>query len=264
MPGLLIAGLHASIRKIRPPSQNSSDTAPKAKENEQVRRWALNFLATCMEVMTIPVLLGALTSSQAPLYYWTTGVGTSLALQAAWKSHDNKKTPVIKHGDLSSSARELLEKAATLVADGSPGKAMPLLEQALTINPRHPSTLMALAQTSASQQQWKKSVEYHRMLLEVATESGIKQKALFGMGMCLARTSQHDKALDILEKAVEAFDASQEPSMKPLAVRSLLSMAAIAKAQGDASKSAIFLGRAVDLDPSVEKIYSQTQGQKIV
>ena len=94
------------------------------------------------------------------------------------------------------------------------------------------------------------------MILDVATEPGIKQKALFGLGICLARTSRHDDALDILEKAVDAFEASHDPSMKPIAVRSLLSMSAIAKTQGNVSKSAILLARAVDLDPSVEKVYS--------
>ena len=68
MPASLVLALHLTFSRLR---RLSMETPSAAQDSEQqkVARWLLSNMATLAELMTIPVLIGSLTSPQAPLYY---------------------------------------------------------------------------------------------------------------------------------------------------------------------------------------------------
>eukprot|EP00889_Picochlorum_renovo_P007520 jgi/Picre1/34550/NNA_002018.t1 len=179
MPALLMLGLHASLWRIQPPDVDPS--APPLSDGEQIRRWVLSKLGLALEILTIPVLFGVLAAPQAPLYYWTTSIYTSLALQHFWPPQQTSMAMSSAQYDrnISPEAKALLKKAASYVADGSPKEALPVLRQVMLLHPNHPSPLLALAQVSASQQDWRMAKEYYQKAANVTEDRPIlQQKAL--------------------------------------------------------------------------------------
>lgn len=241
MPGLLLIALHYSIRKIRPEIRNDKDTVA---EHVQIREWALSNLAMLLEVLTVPLALGVLSSPQAPLYYWATGLYTSLALHGM----SSKKRAGDVVGILSPEAQALLEKAAQCVSQGLPAKASPYLYQALLLHPQNRSIHLALGQVSSSLQKWKDSEYHYNMVAQGHHKDILEQQALFGCAMALLQVKgRREEAIDKLQRA-SRFDVDGHApgsQFKSLTVRSLVALAIL-------TKSPSYAQRAVMLDSSVK------------
>lgn len=244
MPALLIGALHLSIQRLRPGAPTVGENLP---ESVKIRQWALSNLATVFDLLTIPVALGVLTMPQAPLYYWTTSLYSSLMFQTlsmrARRQHQRDQD------GLSPEARSLLQQAAQLVSKGSSAKASPLLYQALTIHPHHRSIHMALGQVSAARGQWADSEFHYKKVLEQQNADSLEQQALFGRAMALLQMeSRREDAIEMLKRAASFVDEERSLSkgdmerFTPIAVRSLLALAML-------TRSPSYRDRAVLLDP---------------
>jgi len=233
MPGLLMAGLHISINSIRPKKRRVKDST--VPEQVQIREWALSNLAMVLELFTIPVALGALSMPQATLYYWTTGMYSSFLLQAVTRKHHRR--------NLSPEAQALLQQAAQRVSEQSPDKAAPLLRQALVLHPDNRSIHMALGQVSSSLQIWKDAEHHYTVVAQGHHHDLLEQQALFGCAMVLLREkNRREDAIDMLKRAADCA-AGKDAGFKPLAVRSLVTLAML-------TKSPTYAHKAVALDPS--------------
>ncbi|WPT12403.1 ALBINO3-like protein 3 [Picochlorum sp. SENEW3] len=263
MPALLMLGLHASLWRIQPPDVDPS--APPLSDGEQIRRWMLSKLGLALEILTIPVLFGVLAAPQAPLYYWTTSIYTSLALQHVWPPQQTSMamSSAQYDRDLSLEAKALLQKAASYVADSSPKEALPVLRQVMLLHPNHPSPLLALAQVSASQQDWRMAKEYYQKAANVTEDRLIlQQKALFGLGIALTKLGEVDAALIELQHAVSLRSAAMErrdansKAFEPIAVRALVSMATLHHSHHhDTDKAIDLLTQASQLDPRIRDTF---------
>ena len=266
MPALLMLGLHASLWRMQPPDVDPS--APPLSDGDQIRRWFLSKLGLALEVLTIPVLFGVLAAPQAPLYYWTTSIYTSLALQHFWPPQQTTMTlsSAQYDRDLSPEAKTLLKKAASYVADGSPKQALPVLDQVMLLQPNHPSPLLALAQVSASQQNWTMAKEYYSKAVNATEDRPIlQQRALFGLGIALTKLEEVDAALIELQRAVSLHSAAMErraqndadaKAFEPIAVRALVSMATLHHSHYDDTDKAIdLLTQASQLDPRIRDAF---------
>lgn len=268
MPALLMLGLHASLWRMQPPKVDPS--APPLSEGEQIRRWALSKFGLALEILTIPVLFGVLAAPQAPLYYWTTSIYTSLALQHLWPPHQASTTRLsAQHdGDLSPEAKTLLKKAASYVADGSPKQALPALAQVLLLHPNHPSPLLALAQVSASQQDWTLAKQYYQKAANATQDRPIlQQRAVFGLGIALTKLGEVDAALVELQRAVSlhsaAKNAETSKALEPIAVRALVSMATLHHSHYHETDRAIdLLTQASQLDPRIRETFLEPLQQE--
>lgn len=234
MPGLLMAGLHISINSIRPKKRRVKDST--LAEPVQIREWALSNLAMVLELCTIPVALGVLSMPQATLYYWTTGMYSSLLLQAVNRKHSSR--------NLSPEAQSLLRQAAQRVSEQSPDKAAPLLRQALVLHPDNRSIHMALGQVSSSLQIWKDAEHHYTIVAQGNHRDLLEQQALFGCAMVLLQEkNRREDAIEMLKRAAACAAAKDDDAFKPLAVRSLVTLAML-------TKSPTYAQKAVALDPS--------------
>lgn len=227
MPGLLMTALHLSIRNIRPKRKKDN-----VSEQVQIREWALSNLAMVLELCTIPVAIGVLSMPQATLYYWTTGMYSSLVFQALSKRRMSEK--------LSPEAESLLRQAAQWVSEHSPEKADSLLRQALVLHPQNRSIHIALGQVSSSLQAWKDAEYHYDIVAEGHHKDLLEQQALFGCAMALLQVKgRRDDAIEKLKRAA----AYADERFKPLAVRSLVALAML-------TKSPVYARKALAMDPS--------------
>ena len=259
MPAVLMGGVLVSISKLRPPVNNGDDKDNKNKnsqvsDSEMVRRWAMGHLAMGLEVLTIPLLFGVLTSPQAVLYYWASsmwaGLGAGKVLEqrmmaANAKFGDQRNSSRESPPILSAEAQGLLNRAAMRVAEGAHAEALGYLKQAKILAPRHPSVHMALGDVLASlpgktNTMANAETAYRAAIAEArsaeATQipgmDALSQRATFALGMLLSRPSDESEnrdrkqeALELLEKAASKLEDGEQ--FKPVAVRALLGIAAL-------------------------------------
>ncbi len=270
LPAALLGGFLVSISRVRPPVGDLKNS--ELGDSELVRRWALGHLAMGLEVLTIPLMFGVLTSPQAVLYYWTSsmwaGLGASKLLERQMTAEPRRV--------LTPEAQGLLQRAATKVAAGSHEEALGYLKQARIVAPRHPSVHMALGdvlaslpgKNSAAATAYRNAIaEAQRSgRLHVADYAALSQRATFALGMLLARLSgdddeKHDKhkeeALKLLERA--AARVNDGDAFKAVAVRALLAIAAISDDEGRRREA---LAAAKSADADVEARLSRTKAKK--
>ena len=242
MPAFVMVGLHLSIRSIRPSTRKGNDSV--VPEQVQIREWALSNLALVLELCTIPIALGVLSMPQATLYYWTTGMYSSLLFQKLnTRRESSKRGPGSKRIGLSPEAQSLLRQAAQRVSEQSPEKALPLLRQALLLHPDNTSIHMALGQVSSSLHAWKDAEYHYNVVAQGHHGDLVEQQALFGCAMVLLQSKgRREKAIELLEKAAQCIE-NRDDTFKPLAVRSLVTLAML-------TTSSTYAHRAVALDPS--------------
>jgi len=269
LPAALLGGFLVSISKVRPPVGDMK-TSELMGDSELVRRWALGHLAMGLEVLTIPLMFGVLTSPQAVLYYWTSsmwaGLGASKLLERQMTADPSRV--------LTPEAQGLLQRAATKVAAGSHEEALGYLKQARIVAPRHPSVHMALGdvlaslpgKNSAAVTAYRNAIAEASGSLHVADYAALSQRATFALGMLLARLSgdddeKHDKhkeeALKLLERA--AARVNDGDAFKAVAVRALLAIAAISDDEGRRREA---LAAAKSADADVEARLSRTKAKK--
>lgn len=249
MPAALVLLLHMSIRRMKP---KPVEDGMHETDNQKLVRWTLTNLSMIFELLTIPVLIGSLTASQAPLYYWTSGLGTSLLLQQTMKPTkpqvagfhlDDEKEKVI-----SEEARYLLAKAAQHHAAKRPTQAISCLMKALKIHPNCVNTLFALGQVHGTVQQWKDSDEYYyRALKEEDIDPSLEQRALFGRGIALTQLGDIEKALDCFTRA-----SDEEYRGQNVRIRALISISTLEKRRGNIDLAIEALEEACELDPRVQ------------
>ena len=268
LPAALLGGFLVSISKVRPPVGDLKNS--ELGDSELVRRWALGHLAMGLEVLTIPLMFGVLTSPQAVLYYWTSsmwaGLGASKLLERQMTAEPRRV--------LTPEAQGLLQRAATKVAAGSHEEALGYLKQARIVAPRHPSVHMALGdvlaslpgKNSAAATAYRNAIAEASGSLHVADYAALSQRATFALGMLLARLSgdddeKHDKhkeeALKLLERA--AARVNDGDAFKAVAVRALLAIAAISDDEGRRREA---LAAAKSADAAVEARLSRTKAKK--
>lgn len=268
LPAALLGGFLVSISKVRPPVGDLKNS--ELGDSELVRRWALGHLAMGLEVLTIPLMFGVLTSPQAVLYYWTSsmwaGLGASKLLERQMTAEPRRV--------LTPEAQGLLQRAATKDAAGSHEEALGYLKQARIVAPRHPSVHMALGdvlaslpgKNSAAATAYRNAIADASGYLHVADYAALSQRATFALGMLLARLSgdddeKHDKhkeeALKLLERA--AARVNDGDAFKAVAVRALLAIAAISDDEGRRREA---LAAAKSADADVEARLSRTKAKK--
>lgn len=252
MPASLVLALHLTFSRLR---RLSMETPSAAQDSEQqkVARWLLSNMATLAELMTIPVLIGSLTSPQAPLYYWTFGLTTSLLLQHYAPTGQPAQTVSTKES-LSPEAISLFSKAAECQAAKQHEEASSLLHQVLLLHPHTPNALFALGQVHAAQQQWEKSYKYYVQAAEGQNvDPTLRFRAWFAAGIASSQSSQDwsDSA------SIDAFSRASERSNPNtgLRVRALVSLATVYKRLGDLKAAVASLEEASKLDPKVREAY---------
>jgi len=265
MPAALLGGFLLSIGRVRPPPQRDGQVF---SETEQVQRWALGTLSMMLEVLTIPLMFGVLTSPQAPLYYWTAGMFTSLGLSRVGELEleglRRRQDPSILTGE----AQALLQRAAERVAEGAHEEALSFLKQARVLAPSNRSVHMACGDVLASLGNDVEAAAHYRRALQAqgrrripAADDVLSQRARFGLAMILSKdAASREEALELLERAAapsgegggeggrEGGRGGGGEEYKPIAVRALLSIAALS--EGPRKRAA--LARAVAIDPSIE------------
>jgi hypothetical protein len=213
------------------------------REREEVQRWAMGNLATALEVMTIPLMFGVLTSPQAPLYYWTASVITSLGMGAEMDRRRRAKADAAQGGVLSKEAVALLQQAASRVSKGDYGEALGYLKQARVLAPRNASVHMALGDvlSSLSGREGAAAMHYRQVVDMYKGSDGdrvadagsdvLLQRAQFALGMLLSRDDgTKPEGLQLLEQA--ASKVARGAPFKTVAVRSLLAIAALSENAG--------------------------------
>lgn len=253
MPASLVVTLHLTFSRLR---QMSMETPSNEQDSEQqkVARWLLSNIAILLELMTIPVLIGSLTSPQAPLYYWTFGLATSLLLQHLAPAGQTGQKISAKE-TLSPEALKLFSKAAECQAAKQHKEASSLLHQVLILHPHTPNALFALGQVHAAQQRWEDSYGYYMKAAAegLNVEPALRFRALFGAGIAASQSSQDwsDGA------SIDAFSRASDPSNPntSLRVRALVSLATIYKRLGDRKAAVAALEEASKLDPKVKDAY---------
>eukprot|EP00890_Picochlorum_soloecismus_P001604 jgi/Picsp_1/2444/NSC_05905-R1_cytochrome oxidase biogenesis family len=252
MPASLVMTLHLTFSRLRQLSMETPSTAQDS-EQQKVARWLLSNVAALLELMTIPVLIGSLTSPQAPLYYWTFGLATSLLLQQLAPTGRPAQTLSTKE-PLSPEAIKLFSKAAGCQAAKQHKEASSLLHQVLLLHPHTPNALFALGQVHAAQQQWEESYNYYMKAAEGHNvDPTLRFRAWFAAGIASSQSSQ-----DWSESAsIDAFSRASDRSnpTTSLRVRALVSLATIYKRLGDRKAALTALEEASTLDPKVKEAY---------
>ncbi len=276
VPAALLGGFMMTIQKLRPgrkmvgDGDEGRDRGERGggvherltdREREQVQRWAMANLATALEVMTIPLVFGVLTSPQAPLYYWTASMFTSLGMGAGMDWRRRAEARAVHGGVLSKEAAAFVQQAATRVAEGKYGQALGYLKQARMLAPRNASVHMAFGDVLSSLPGRDGAAAAHyRQVLEISRgargdiDRGVDdgsevllQRAEFALGMLLSRDGGTKReALELLEQA--ASKVSRGEPFKPVAVRSLLAIAALSE---DAGRRRAALALATSADAEV-------------
>ena len=270
MPAALLGGFMVSIQKLRSGRKRVADGGEgtgigergereqrgergggatsaheglTGREREEVQRWAMGNLATALEVMTIPLMFGVLTSPQAPLYYWTASVITSLGMGAEMDRRRRAKADAAQGGVLSKEAVALLQQAASRVSKGDYGEALGYLKQARVLAPRNASVHMALGDvlSSLSGREGAAAMHYRQVVDMYKGSDGdrvadagsdvLLQRAQFALGMLLSRDDgTKPEGLQLLEQA--ASKVARGAPFKTVAVRSLLAIAALSENAG--------------------------------
>ena len=253
MPASLVITLHLTFSRLRQMSMETPSTEQDS-EQQKVARWVLSNIATLLELMTIPVLIGSLTSPQAPLYYWTFGLATSLLLQHLAPAGRTGQILSTKEA-LSPEALKLFSKAAECQAAKQHKEASSLLHQVLILHPHTPNAFFALGQVHAAQQQWEDSYRYYMKAAVEGpnAEPTLRFRAWFGAGIAASQSSQDWSASASIDAFSRASDQSNPNTS--LRVRALVSLATIYKRLGDREAAVIALEEASKLDPKVKEAY---------
>ena len=266
MPAALLGGFMMSIQKLRPGDKRDGEVAlGRPTEREQVQRWAMGNLSMALEVLTIPLMVGVLTSPQAPLYYWTASMFTSLGMGAAIDRRRRRGAGAEAGlgGVLSKEAVSLLQQAAARVSTGDYDEALGYLKQARILAPRNASVHMAFGDVLSSLPGRDEVAAMHyRQVLEMArgeregedverggerdgvSSEALSQRAEFALGMLLSREDGTKReGLKLLERAASRVDDGD--MFRPMAVRSLLAIAALGEDDGR-RREALALARSAD------------------
>lgn len=255
MPAALLGGFMMTIQKLHPGKKRGGDGGEGGErreyahegltEREQVQRWAMGNFATALEVMTIPLIFGVMTSPQAPLYYWTASMFTSLGMGAEVDRRRRAGTGAVHGVMLSKEAVALLQQAAAQVTEGKYDAALGYLKQARMLAPGNASVHMAFGDVLSSLPGRDGAAATHyRQVLDLARGSGgerdrgvddgsevLLQRAEFALGMLLSRDDGTKReALELLEHAASKFGRGD--TFNPVAVRSLLAIAALSEDAG--------------------------------
>ena len=250
MPAALLGGFMTSISRIRPGRTENGGKA--LTEREQVQRWLMGHMSTLLEVLTIPLVFGVLTSPQAPLYYWTASLFTSLGMGAAMDRRQQRALEMARSGVLSNEAQALLQRAAERVSQGDYMNALGFAKQARILAPRNASVHMALGDILASLPgKEMAAVTHYRKAMNLVREHEfhdndriigvdgrmdgelevLAQRAAFALGMLLSKGyGTKQEALELLEQTASRLNDGDV--FQPLAVRALLAIAALSDDTG--------------------------------
>jgi hypothetical protein len=211
-------------------------------------------------------MFGVLTSPQAPLYYWSSGMFTSLAMSRYAQHGEGDSIQDNQANILSAEAQDLLRRAADRVAQGEHVKALSLLKQARVLAPHDRSLHMALGDVLTSIGQDKKAM-YHYSIASGAEKEledqkivdVLSQRAAFGLAMLLSKdSSKKRQAIDLLDLAASKMDDGNE--YKPVGLRALLAIAALSD---DEARRKRALGKAQSLDATIVDRLDRTRRKPI-